>query len=313
MIRVASYNMRKAIGTDRRRRPERTLDVLNEIDADVIALQEADRRFGSRASAMPFPLIEQHSDYKPVPLDARAGSIGWHGNALLVKKHVELIARELVRPPSLEPRGAVLADVRVRGTELRVVGMHLDLSGLWRRRQAAAILDHLEARDGDPPSVLMGDLNEWSVRGGCLREFAARHRFAECGRSFHARRPIAQPDRIMVSPGLAIVASGAHRSPAARKASDHLPIWADLEAAAGWRVTRGRHCEERSDEAIQGRGDRTGLLPPAFAGVAMTAGFRDPCFRGRSRCRRRARVPTARRRRPRAPSSRGTAGRRACP
>ena len=47
MIRVASYNMRKAIGTDRRRRPERTLEVLNELDADVIALQEADRRFGS--------------------------------------------------------------------------------------------------------------------------------------------------------------------------------------------------------------------------------------------------------------------------
>ena len=43
MIRVASYNMRKAIGTDRRRRPERTLEVLKELDADVIALQEADR------------------------------------------------------------------------------------------------------------------------------------------------------------------------------------------------------------------------------------------------------------------------------
>ena len=46
MIRVASYNMRKAIGTDRKRRPERTIDVLNELDADVVALQEADRRFG---------------------------------------------------------------------------------------------------------------------------------------------------------------------------------------------------------------------------------------------------------------------------
>ena len=65
MIRVASYNMRKAIGTDRRRRPERTLEVLCELDADVIALQEADRRFGSRASALPLTMIEEHSDYKP--------------------------------------------------------------------------------------------------------------------------------------------------------------------------------------------------------------------------------------------------------
>jgi endonuclease/exonuclease/phosphatase family metal-dependent hydrolase len=228
MMRVASYNMRKAIGTDRRRRPERTLQVLCELDADVIALQEADRRFGSRASAMPLAMIEEHSDYKPVPLDGRSGSLGWHGNALLVKKHVEVIDKELVQIPSLEPRGAVLADLKVNGIELRVVGMHLDLSGLWRRRQAHAILAHLDAREGEPPTVLMGDLNEWSVRGGCLREFGQSHRFAECGKSFHTRRPIAQLDRIMVSEGLEIVESGAHQSATARKASDHLPIWAEL-------------------------------------------------------------------------------------
>ncbi len=73
MIRVASYNMRKAIGTDRKRRPERTIDVLNELDADVIALQEADRRFGSKASAIPLALLDAHSDYKAVELDIRAG------------------------------------------------------------------------------------------------------------------------------------------------------------------------------------------------------------------------------------------------
>jgi endonuclease/exonuclease/phosphatase family metal-dependent hydrolase len=231
MIRVASYNMRKAIGTDRRRRPERTIEVLNELDADVVALQEADRRFGSRASALPFHLIEELSAYKPVPLDARAGSIGWHGNALLVKKGVNIVDKELVHLPSLEPRGAVLADLEVDGAPLRVVGMHLDLSGLWRRRQAGAILSHLAARDGEPPTVLMGDLNEWSVRGGCLRDFSQHHKFAECGRSFHARRPIAQLDRIMVSHDLDIVASGAHASATARRASDHLPIWAELKRA----------------------------------------------------------------------------------
>ena len=228
MIRVASYNMRKAIGLDRRRRPERTLEVLNELGADVVALQEADRRFGSRSSAIPLQMIEEHSDYKPVPLDARSGSLGWHGNALLVKKSVELLDRELVQIPSLEPRGAVLADLRVDGTELRVVGMHLDLSGLWRRRQAHAILSHLERREGNPPTVLMGDLNEWSANRGCIRDFGQNHRFAECGRSFHARRPIAQLDRIMVSQGLEIVESGTLNSATARRASDHLPIWATL-------------------------------------------------------------------------------------
>ena len=232
MILVASYNMRKSIGTDRRRRPERTLDVLNEIGADVVALQEADRRFGARVSALPLHLIDQHSDYKPVDFDTRIESIGFHGNAMLVRKDVEILGQAVLHLPSLEPRGAILADLRVKGEELRVVGMHLDLSGLWRGRQAHAVLAHLAARDGDPPVVLMGDLNEWSARGGCLRDFGNHLRFADCGRSFHSRRPIAQLDRIMVSDGLDVVEAGAHFSATARKASDHLPVWARVRPGA---------------------------------------------------------------------------------
>ena len=228
MIRVASYNMRKAIGTDRRRRPERTLEVLCELDADVIALQEADRRFGTRASAIPLHMIEQHSDYKPVAFDARDGSLGWHGNALLVKKNVDVLRRELLNLPSLEPRGAVMADICLNGEALRVVGMHLDLSGLWRRQQAHHILHHLDTRETGMPAVLMGDLNEWSVRGGCLREFGHHLNFADCGRSFHVRRPVARLDRIMVTPGLGIDQCGVHHSATARKASDHYPVWANL-------------------------------------------------------------------------------------
>jgi endonuclease/exonuclease/phosphatase family metal-dependent hydrolase len=228
MIRVASYNMRKAIGTDRRRRPDRIIEVLNELDPDVVTLQEADRRFGLRLSALPPHMLEEHSDLKPVPFEGRAGSLGWHGNAILVRKSAEVTATARLHLPSLEPRGAVLAEVRVNGDALRVVGMHLDLSGLWRRRQAHAILSYLEAAGAGLPNVLMGDLNEWSANGGCLRDFGHHHRFANCGRSFHARRPIAELDRIMVGDGIEIVASGAHRSATARKASDHLPIWAEI-------------------------------------------------------------------------------------
>ena len=232
MIRVASYNMRKAIGTDRRRRPERTIDVLNELNADVIALQEADRRFGSKSSAIPLAMLEAHSDYEPVEIDNREGSIGWHGNALLVRKGLEVREHHLFQLPSLEPRGAVLAEVVIGGVLMRFVDMHLDLSGLWRRQQARAILTHLHERDdGEPPTILMGDLNEWSTNGGCLRDFGADHHFAPCGLSFHARRPIASLDRIMVSRDLHVADSGVHHSACARRASDHLPIWAALQPA----------------------------------------------------------------------------------
>ena len=229
MIKVASYNMHKGIGTDRRRSPERILEVLGEIDADIVALQEADRRFGAKEGVIPLHLLDEHSAWKAVPVGRRSGSMGWHGNALLVRKDAVVIDCEAIHLPALEPRGAVMADVRVGGVPIRVVGMHLDLSGLWRRRQAAAILAHVESCVTRPPSVLMGDLNEWTAHGGCLRDFARGHAFAATGPSFHARHPVGRLDRIMVSPGLAIVDCGVHHSAASRKASDHLPIWAMLE------------------------------------------------------------------------------------
>ena len=231
MVKVASYNMRKGVGLDRKRSPERILDVLNEIDADVIALQEADRRFGSRACVIPPHLLEAASDWKAVDIGMRAASMGWHGNALLVRKAAVVTWQAPLHLPALEPRGAVTATVALPGQPpLRVIGMHLDLSGLWRRRQAAAVIAAVEAAPRPLPTVLMGDLNEWTA-AGCLKDFARHYRFADTGPSFHARRPVGRLDRIMVTPDLRVADCGVHASPCARKASDHLPIWAVLEPA----------------------------------------------------------------------------------
>ena len=233
MIKVASYNMRKGVGLDRRRSPERILQVLNEIDADLIALQEADRRFGARDGVISAQLLDEQSDWRSVDFGMRAASMGWHGNALLVRKGARLDGCAPIHLPALEPRGAVTADVTLAdGQALRIVGMHLDLSGLWRRRQAAAVMAHLDAAPGPRPAILMGDLNEWTAAAGCLRDFARSYRFADTGPSFHARRPIGRLDRIMVSPQLRIVDCGVHASATAKRASDHLPIWATLEPAA---------------------------------------------------------------------------------
>jgi endonuclease/exonuclease/phosphatase family metal-dependent hydrolase len=230
-IKVASYNIHKGIGLDRRRNPERVLEVLREIDADVIALQEADRRFGTRESVLPTHLLDEHSDWKPVEFGMRALSMGWHGNVILIRKSAEVIDRTPIHLPALEPRGAVMADVETAGGIIRIVGMHLDLSGLWRRRQAAAIMAHVEASTHRRPTVLMGDLNEWTAAAGCLRDFGRDYRMAATGPSFHSRRPVGRLDRIMVSQDLAVVECGVHASAAARKTSDHLPIWATLSAA----------------------------------------------------------------------------------
>lgn len=228
MLKVASYNIHKGIGTDRRRNPGRIIDVLNEMDADIIALQEADRRFGARAAAIPEKLLEMHSDYCAIPLDVQTDSMGWHGNALLVRKSVTVLDNDIMHIPCLEPRGAIMGHFEIDGKQLAVFGMHLDLSGLWRRRQAAAIVKLAQQKEEDVPVVLMGDLNEWSAAGGCLKDFSRAFEMVDCGRSFHSRGPIATLDRIMHSRVISARAAGVHDSPSARKASDHLPVWAEI-------------------------------------------------------------------------------------
>ena len=162
----------------------------------------------------------------------RPDSIGWHGNAILVRRGTVVEAAQVVPLPTIEPRGAIRADVRIGGQRWRVVGMHLDLSGLRRRHQVEAIVAQLDRRAGDPPTVLMGDLNEWSDRGGCLRYFGDMRVLAP-GRSFHARRPVAQLDRIIVCPRVTVAHCGVHHSRLAARASDHLPVWATLSDSAG--------------------------------------------------------------------------------
>lgn len=228
-ITFASYNIRKAIGLDRRRDPDRILAILREIDADVVALQEADRRFGDRASALPLAAIESHTPYRPVPLNMKPDSIGWHGNALLVRREIGIEHAAAVPLPTLEPRGAMRADLTIAGRPFRVVGMHLDLSGLRRRQQVRSILSHLVDCPTPMPSVLMGDLNEWARTGGCLREFCGDWHVLSAGRSFPSRRPVAALDRIVVSQEWHVHSVGVHHSALSARGSDHLPVWARLE------------------------------------------------------------------------------------
>src|SRR3546814_2899659 len=84
-------------------------------------------------------------------------------------KSAEILQHGILHIPYLEPRGAVSAQVTMNGQTIRVFGMHLDLSGLWRRRQAAAIIAYAGQQEG-MPTVLMGDLNEWSAQGGRSEE-----------------------------------------------------------------------------------------------------------------------------------------------
>jgi len=228
-LKVATYNIRKAVGLDRRRDPARILAVLKEIDADIVALQEVDRRFGARVSAIPLAMLEADSPYVPVPLNFRLAAIGWHGNAILVRKGIEVRRAQPIDMPTLEPRGAVMAELSVNGHSLRVIGVHLDLSGLWRRKQIRALLAAIDASPRHMPTILMGDFNQWSD-SGALNELAFHHhRLVQTPKSFHTSRPVARLDRIIVSHDVNVTAADSHISALSKQASDHLPLWASIE------------------------------------------------------------------------------------
>ena len=225
-FKLASYNIHKAVGTDRKRDPSRILKVLGEVDADVVILQEADRRFGQRERTLPDFLVEQHTDYMPVPFDVQHDSMGWHGNTIMVRRDIAVLEHDVLHIPYLEPRGVVTATLRLpTGPELTVFGMHLDLSGLWRVRQARAIAELARVAQEQRPTLLAGDLNEWRPNGGCLKEFARHFTVLDCGRSFHSQRPKGRLDRIIHGAPLEAVEFGVHHSPLASRASDHLPVW----------------------------------------------------------------------------------------
>ena len=230
-LTFASYNIHKAVGLDGKRDPERIIAVLRELHADVIALQESDRRFGERESVLPKAMLDD-TPWRAAPVAKRPRSLGWHGNALLVRRDIEIELAEPLPLPMLEPRGAVRADLLVEGRRLRVLGAHLDLSGLRRRDQIRAMLGHCERCDKACPTVLMGDFNQWGRSRGALREFAAPWQSLTMGNSFPSRRPLAQLDRIVHSGDWSCHEAAVHHSALAAVASDHLPVRATLSLTA---------------------------------------------------------------------------------
>jgi endonuclease/exonuclease/phosphatase family metal-dependent hydrolase len=239
LLRVASYNIRKSIGRDRRRRPERILAVLAEIGADIVVLQEADRRFGRRVSSLPPARLASESGYRALDLAVRPDSIGWHGNAILVRESVTAEECGRLPLPHLEARGAVQAVFAAGSGRFRVIGTHLSLLQSWRHQQSEALVHHLLAQEA-LPTLLIGDLNDWSHHGASLAPLEKLLAGRVPGLSYPTFRPRAPLDRFYSSAGLRILACGVHETPLARIASDHLPVWVDLELEDGELATPWR-------------------------------------------------------------------------
>lgn len=226
-LRLASYNIRKAVGLDWRRDPARTLRVIRTLNADVVALQEADKRLGLRPAAVPPEAIARETDLRPVPLGHSPVSLGWHGNAVLVRQSHQVADVRCIELPGIEPRGCVIVRLATEAGALIVVGVHLGLRRRCRRQQLRRILGALGKADAER-SVILGDFNEWSPDRG-VEPLLPHFRVISPGNSFHASQPVAPLDRFAIGAGVALVDAGVESGPTARRASDHLPVWTEVE------------------------------------------------------------------------------------
>jgi endonuclease/exonuclease/phosphatase family metal-dependent hydrolase len=223
---VASWNIHKGVGVDRRRDLARTVEVIGQIGADIIALQEVDTRFGTRTGLLNLDLLRLEHGLVPVPVGPGPAH-GWHGNLILVRDaQVGEVSR--ITLPGLEPRGALMAELDISGQVLRVVGAHL---GLWpgsRAAQTKLLVEKVMAID-DRPTLLMGDLNEWRAGHGVALAHLARHfEPTPTVASFPSRAPMLPLDRIMVCNRAKLRELQTHDTHLARIASDHLPVKARL-------------------------------------------------------------------------------------
>jgi endonuclease/exonuclease/phosphatase family metal-dependent hydrolase len=228
-VKVASYNIHKCRGTDRRVRPDRTVAVLAELGADLVALQEVDKRFGQRTGLLdPAAILRETGMHLLVQSDVPDGH-GWHGNALLVRGEPLSYRRFRLQLPGIEPRGAVVAELDLGEGKFRVIAAHLGLLRRSRIDQAGTLLRaFLEL--APMPTILLGDFNEWRRdRRSALDVLVPHFGKAHHPPSFPSRRPMLSLDRILGWPDGLLSDLAVHDTPLARKASDHLPLTARVD------------------------------------------------------------------------------------
>jgi endonuclease/exonuclease/phosphatase family metal-dependent hydrolase len=235
---VASYNVHKCVGTDGMFDPARIAAVIAELGADVVAIQEADRRFGRRDGLLDLEALEKEAGLSLIPTSERPNGHGWHGNALFLRKGEVRHMRRLALP-SAEPRGALVVDLELPAGPLRLVAAHLGLLRRSRRWQVRSILDAIE-QGPRMPILLVGDLNEWRPgRKSSLLELnpvfgpLSQNHF-----SFPSYFPFIALDRVIGSPEL-VTAMEVHDSALAKVASDHLPLKATIDIPAALRQMHG--------------------------------------------------------------------------
>ncbi len=227
-LRVATYNVHRWQGMNGRSKPDvaRAGFVISELDADVIALQEVLRPFDLEGED-PLGRLCDELDLHLAFAVTRRHRRGQLGNAILSRYPITAISVIDISHSRLERRGALAAHVGHAGAGLGIVATHLSLVDRTRHRQVHSLLDHPQMNSG--PAILMGDMNSWRACKGSkqLDQSLNLHHNVDWPPSFPVGRPMFALDRIYAR-GADVLEVWQHDTVAARKASDHLPVVAEV-------------------------------------------------------------------------------------
>lgn len=223
-LTIATYNIHGAVGTDGRFSPQRVADVLREIGADIVALQEVP--LGGTMTPNVLAALQDATGFAAAEGPAYDRPERRYGNAVLSRYPIVSVRSIDLSFGSRERRGAVDADIDCHGHLLRVVATHLGLRIGERREQIRKLLRMFDTEE--MPVILLGDINEWFVWGQALRWLVSHFQPVPAPKTFPSRRPLFALDRIWIRPRHRLVHVKVHKSRLARIASDHLPLIAHI-------------------------------------------------------------------------------------
>jgi endonuclease/exonuclease/phosphatase family metal-dependent hydrolase len=224
-LRLATWNIHYGIGTDGRFDLDRTLAVLQSIDADVIGLQEVGWHRQTHNQTDVFAFLRENTDYEVVEGLVRDPLRSRFGNALLTRLPVRRTQWIDLKVRGHVPRAAILAELETGGAPVSVVSLHFGLATWERERQAQRLIDALATGEAaTPPTVLLGDFNMLRPKTRASEILAGRFPTAVRKPTYPVRTPMLSLDRIYLSSEWELGEAEVLRDDATLKASDHLPL-----------------------------------------------------------------------------------------
>jgi endonuclease/exonuclease/phosphatase family metal-dependent hydrolase len=224
-LKLATYNIHACIGTDGLFDPIRIIDVIRELDADIIALQEVEHHLVNDLNLLDF--LADSTGMYCIAGPTMYRDTRHYGNAVLSKHQFTSSKLIDLSVNPYEPRGAIQLSIKINKKELLVMATHLGLKPMERRFQAEQLLNFIQQYHTHS-TVLMGDLNEWFLWGKTLRNLKAYFGTTPARKSFPSLFPLFALDRIWVHPRNDLINLFVHKSALAKKASDHLPVLAEI-------------------------------------------------------------------------------------